>query len=432
MRSLAFAFAALTLTACATAQTPINAPAAAPYAAEARPAQGDDLIILSLSGGGARAASFSLGVLQALRDARGRDGQPLTRHVAMITSVSGGSILAAYYGLHGDAGLDTFRAAYLDRSWRINRAGLTGIAALAGGGMNGPRHLADWLDREVYGGAHMRELTAGPRVVLNATDLYNSTPFAFTQFYFDGLCSDLSAVRVGDAVAASMAAPVAFRPVLAQSYPAGCAQPAWVSRLLADRAAPELARSTARAFENYRGQNSAQQRYLHLSDGGVTDNFGLMSFMVTRAAEPAPAPLTAREALQARRIVVIVVNSEYVRARTFQQRPDTLGAYEMLYSPLDVATDASKRAALDDFRASLPAFERDVRAFRCNAAPGPACNDVSVAMDVISLRDLDGTPYADLLGTETDVTLPHDTVDRLIAAGHLAVERNAMIATLTH
>jgi hypothetical protein len=87
---------------------------------------------------------------------------------------------------------------------------------------------------------------------------------------------------------------------------------------------------------------------------------------------------------------------------------------------------------LDNFRASLPAFERDVRAFRCSAAPGPSCNDVSVTMDVISLRDLDGTPYADLLDTETDVTLPHDTVDRLIAAGHAAVDRNAMIASLTH
>lgn len=421
---------AVLLGACATPQTPINAPLAAPYALQARAAQGEDLIILSLSGGGARAASFSLGVMQALRDARGRDGRPLTEHVALITSVSGGSILAAYYGLHGDAGLDTFRAAYLDKSWPINRAGVTGLAALAGGGMNGPRHLGDWLDAEVYGGAHMGALTSGPRIVLNATDLYNSTPFAFTPLFFDGICSDLGAVRVADAVAASMAAPVLFRPVLAESFPSGCAQPGWVSRVLADRSAPEIVRSTARAFVNYRGQDPARQRYLHLSDGGVADNFGLLSFIVTRAAAPAPAPLTPSEALQARRIVVIVVNAEYVRARTFQQRPDNIGAYEMLYSPLDVATDVSKRAALDDFRATLPDFERDVRAYRCSAAPGPACNDISVGMDVISLRDLEGTPYADLINTETDVTLARATVDRLIAAGRAAVESNAMVGSL--
>jgi NTE family protein len=422
---------ALAASACATPQTPINAAAAAPYALEARAAQGEDLIILSLSGGGARAASFSLGVMQALHDALGHDGRPLTEHVALITSVSGGSILAAYYGLHGDAGLDTFRAAYLDKAWPIHRAGLTGLTALAGGGMNGPRRLADWLDAEVYGGAHMSALTGGPRIVLNATDLYNATPFAFTPLFFDGLCSDLGAVRIGDAVAASMAAPVLFRPVLAESFPSNtCAQPGWVSRVLADRSAPEIVRSTARAFVNYRGQNTAQQRYLHLSDGGTADNFGLLSFIVTRAAEPAPAPLTQREALQARRIVVIVVNSEYVRARTFQQRPENIGAYEMLYSPLDAATDVSKRAALDDFRATLPDFERDVRAYRCGAAPGPGCNDVSVAMDVISLRDLEGTLYADLIGVETDVTLARGTVDRLIAAGRIAVEHNAMVASL--
>lgn len=424
---IAIAFAA---SACATPQTPINTAAAAPHALDARAAQGEDLIILSLSGGGARAAAFSLGVMQALHETHGRDGRPLTEHVALITSVSGGSILAAYYGLHGDAGLDTFRGAYLDKTWPINRAGLTGLTALAGGGMNGPRHLADWLDAEVYQGAHVSALTHGPRIVLNATDLYNATPFAFTPLFFDGLCSDLSTVRVGDAVAASMAAPVLFRPVLAESFPGSCAQPGWVSRVLADRGAPEIVRSTARAFVNYRGQDPPRQRYLHLSDGGVADNFGLLSFIVTRAAEPAPAPLTPREALQARRIVVVVINSEYVRERTFQQRPDTLGAYEMLYSPLDAATDVSKRAALDDFRASLPDFERDVRAYRCSAAPGPACNDVSVAMDVISLRDLEGTPYADLIGVETDVTLARGTVDRLIAAGRAAVESNAMVASL--
>ena len=139
MRALAFA-CTIILSACATALAPINAPltaASAPIAARAL--VGEDVLVLALSGGGARAASFELGVLQQLRDTPGRDGRPLTEHVALITAVSGGSILAAYYGLNGEAGLDTFRAAYLDQQWRLRGPGSpAGLVGALHGGVNRP------------------------------------------------------------------------------------------------------------------------------------------------------------------------------------------------------------------------------------------------------------------------------------------------------
>lgn len=431
MRGLAF-FIALLLSACATA-APINAPLATAQAqVRERAAPGEDLIILALSGGGARAASFHLGVLQALRDARGRDGRALTDHIALVTSVSGGSVLAAYYGLHGDAGLDSFRGAYLDKTWNVRRpSSPMGLIGAFRGGLNGPAQLSDWLDREVYGGAHMDAMTGGPRVILNASDIFNSTPFAFTPLFFNGICSDLARVRVGDAVAASMAAPVAFRPILVEAHPEACVGPPdWTARVLADRNQPETVRATARAFQNYRGIEPAEQRYLLLSDGGVIDNFGVTTLRVLQAAEPAPSPLTEAEVLAARRIQVIVVNAEYLRAREIQRRgTDAIGAFEMLYAPADVATDAAKRAALDAYRASLPAYERELRAFRC--AHGVArCEDVSVSLDVITFRDMTETQYAALYDTPTDVTLPPATVDALIAGGRSALERNAAVAGL--
>lgn len=430
MRRFAFVFAAL-LSACATAATaPINAPLAGALMAAHERDAGDDLIILALSGGGARAASFHLGVLQAMRDMRGRDGRPLTDHIALITSVSGGSVFAAYYGLHGDAGLDTFRAAYLDRQWGVRRGGSAVFGALRGGA-NGPHQLADWLDANVYDHAHMSAMNVGPRVVLNSTDLYNYTAFAFTPLYFEALCSDLGAVRVADAVAASMAAPVAFRPVLAETYPGSCAgPPAWTARVLADRNAPENVHATARAFENYRGGAPAAQRYLHLSDGGVVDNFGLLSLMVAQAAGPAPAPLTVSEALRVRRVLVLVINAEYIRPRTFQRRAsDALGVGEAIYSPLDASTDAAKREAADAFRASLPGFAQELRDFRCDHAVDARARecDVSVAMDVVTFRDMTPEQYAALYATPTDVSLPRATVDAVIAGGRSAIERNAAL-----
>ncbi|HYD72244.1 MAG TPA: patatin-like phospholipase family protein, partial [Candidatus Binatia bacterium] len=416
---LALAFG---LTACATA-APINRPLGGLQTdVRGRAPVGEDLIILALSGGGARAASFHLGVLRGMRETPGRDGRPLTEHIALITSVSGGSVLAAYYAQHGEAGLDTFEAAYLARDWRVRRGrSPASWAGMMRGGMNGPAQLADWLDANVYDGARMSALGAGPRVIINATDLYNSTPFAFTQFFFDGLCSNLTDVRVADAVAASMAAPVAFRPILMESYAARCeGPPAWTTNVLADRAQSENVRQAARAFQNYRGDTRAGQRYVHLSDGGVADNFGLLSLQLLREAEGPPSPLTPTELMQARRVLLLVVNAEYIRPRTFQREgSDAIGAYEMMYAPVDVATEVSKRALIDVWRAGLPAFERELRDYRCRLptdmrSESWRCDDISVAMDVITFRDMAPGEYEALFDTATDVSLPRTGVAAII------------------
>lgn len=57
---------------------------------------------VALSGGGYRAAAFHLGTLRALN----RLG--ILSKIDVISSVSGGSIIAAYYGLHNDIDFDTF------------------------------------------------------------------------------------------------------------------------------------------------------------------------------------------------------------------------------------------------------------------------------------------------------------------------------------
>ncbi|MEL7099374.1 MAG: patatin-like phospholipase family protein, partial [Pseudomonadota bacterium] len=65
--------------------------------------QDDVFIALAFSGGGTRASAFSHGMLTALRDATASEANPhgLLRDVGMVTGVSGGSVTAAYFGLHG-------------------------------------------------------------------------------------------------------------------------------------------------------------------------------------------------------------------------------------------------------------------------------------------------------------------------------------------
>ena len=111
--SLALLALATALTGCAVSvhNRPSNlplTPGVNPPAGPARDIAGENLVALSFSGGGLRAAAFSFGVIKALH-AAGTPEQDVLSDVTMISSVSGGSLTAAYYGLHGPAALTSFR-----------------------------------------------------------------------------------------------------------------------------------------------------------------------------------------------------------------------------------------------------------------------------------------------------------------------------------
>lgn len=76
-------------------------------------------LLLAFSGGGSRAAAFSYGVLEKLRDTEiGWEGEPhrLLEEVDVISSVSGGSLPTAYYGLFGDRIFEDFSDKVLCRN----------------------------------------------------------------------------------------------------------------------------------------------------------------------------------------------------------------------------------------------------------------------------------------------------------------------------
>lgn len=441
----AAALLALACAACTTTpDAPVNGPLAASASRDIDLGVDGDALVLSFSGGGARAAAFSHGALLGLRDMHGEDGAPLTQRIVLITAVSGGAITAAYYGLHGDEGLETYRADALDKDWAgdLNTSPASPLNWWRAwrGGLNGPQELADWLDSEIFDDARLRDMD-GPRVVLNATELYTGAAFAFADPYFDAVCGDLGNVRVADAVAASMSVPVAFRPIVIETR-ADCGPlPDWVSAAGADRGAPVLVRETARAFQLYR--DPERMRFLHLADGGVVDNFGLTSLLVLRRASQTPyGPFSARDAIRLRHATILVVNAELdpIGDWPLSERGPRGGA--VAGAALGASINASKRAAYDAFAAMLGDWEEDLIAYRC-ALPdeevlalrgdlaGWDCRDVSLTIDMIAFADLPADQHARLGAAPTQVSLPADLIDDLIAGGRTAVAANAAALALT-
>lgn len=405
-----------------------------------------DVIALAFSGGGARAASFSLGVLLQLRDMKDREGKPLIDRVGYVTAVSGGAITAAYFGQHGAAGLDSFRAAALDKDWQsqlhTSWVSPQNWDRLLQGGLNGPDKLSNWLDAEVFGGGLMHDLSARPLIVLNATDLYSGTPFAFAPPWFQAICSDLDTVRISDAVSASMSVPVAFRPVVVESFATSCPYPLapWVNEALVDRRAPLLLKETARSFEFYRQPD--RMDYLHLTDGGVADNFGVSSFVTLNAAGgQAYSPFSAQDAVKLRRLTFVIVNAERPAEGEWAKKQAGPDGAELIATALSIAVNAPKRAAADALSGFLQTWRNDVVEWRCSlkaeeaaalgAGPGWKCDDVEIAFDIISFSDL-GTAKAARLGSaETAVSLPADLIDDLIAGGRAATAWNDAFLALT-
>ncbi len=275
---------------------------------------GDTAVLLAFSGGGTRAAALAYGVMKALRDTQVSSkygSRRLLDEVRGISAVSGGSFTAAYYGLNGDAMFEKFETDFLRQDvagallrnlWNplhwFSRRGRTDFAT-------------DFYDENVFKGATFADLQrqGGPMILINASDLGRGVHFSFVQEHFDLLCSDLSRFPIARAVTASSAVPLVFHPVVLRRY-GNCSQlPAKFSGSLAEQAQLDAELSLVLAdLEAY--QDSDIDEYIHLVDGGITDNLGLRAiYEVSAVSGGAKSLFQLLRRAPPKRIVVISVNA---------------------------------------------------------------------------------------------------------------------------
>jgi len=285
-----------------------------------RRAPGQVVVYVAFSGGGTRAAAFAYGVLEELRDTPivvdGRH-ETLLEEVDTLSGVSGGSFPAAFYGLFGDRIFEEFEPRFLRR----NVQGALLLRALLP--WNLVRLATPWLDRSAlasaYYDAHVFEHktfadmneAVRPWVNINATDLSWGDRFTFNQDNFDIICSDLDKLPISTAVAASSAVPVLLSPVTLRNNAGRCGyEPApWVVKALADKDANQRRARLAANYLSYR--DPKRKPYIHLVDGGISDNLGLRPAIdFVSAAGGAESVREIRKIETPEIMVVIVVNAE--------------------------------------------------------------------------------------------------------------------------
>ena len=373
---------------------------------------------ISLSGGGTRAAALSYGVLQELRDtrylSRGEEKR-LLDEVDYISSVSGGSFTAAYYGLYGDRIFEDYESVFLRQNVQKTLIGsifnpvnwLRGLFT----GFNRTEMAINYYDATIFNGGTFNDIFErdGPFLEINATDLGIGARFPFTQERFNMLCSDIGGFKVARAVAASSAVPVAFAPVTLQNYDTCRDQePDWHSSGNDPaHGAPRLA-ALVSAQDSY--QDKKERPYIHLVDGGITDNLGIRS-LYDRVELVGGAGNAAKNMPRVPKYLVIIV----VNAETRPENPmDSSGNTP---SSLQVVNAVSS-AQIGRYNVeSLSLLEEACKRWAAElSTPGHTVTPYFIRLDFQSIANKQQRMLFNNMATS--FSLPDNEVDQLIEAGH--------------
>jgi NTE family protein len=390
----------------------------------------DLLIMLTFSGGGTRAAAFSYGVLETLRDTevpiRGRKKR-LLDEVDFISGVSGGSFTAGYYGLFGERIFEDFETRFLKKNIQgdliqatlfnpVNWVRLTS-------GYYGRSDLAEeYYDKNVFNGGTFGDILArkGPLVVINATDMRLGARFSFTQDTFDAICTDLLSFPVARACAASSAVPVVLSSVTLRNYAGSCGYN--MPEVLRQALQPPRDVATRRfdlANSLLPFLDSKNKPYFHLVDGGVADNLGLRA-LLERVTIMGSAWTTMQYAgmENVRKIVFVVVNAE-------TEISDKWDRLERI-PPFSIVLDAYSSTAISRYnmdsiallQESFPRWAEEIRQGRCGsagAASGPgSCGDIEFYLVEVRFDALDDEAERSYFKQlPTSFSLEPEQVDRL-------------------
>lgn len=352
------------------------------------------LVCLAFSGGGTRSAAMAYGVLRKLANTPIAGGtKTLLDEVDVISSSSGGSFAAAYYGLFGRERF--FREFEEKVLWRD--VGLETFMRVIYCPYNLVRVCSPWFNRsdlaaELYTNTIFGDLTythlqrrGRPFVVLNASELATGRRFEFTQDRFDELEAGLGLVPVSRAVAASSAFPLLLTPVAIYDY----SRPDGV-------------------------------RWVHLVDGGIVDNMAL-GHLIESYRRGAIRELIAAGKVE--HLVFIVVNARNRIPEAMVESSEAPGAVSVVTLGLGAAIDKQGTDAIEILSEMCRSSGGDDGAA---GAAAPAIHLIEV--DLEDIRGLERREQ--LLAVPTTFGLEPEVIQELISASYWLLDGSEALARL--
>jgi NTE family protein len=323
------------------------------------------VILMTFSGGGSRAAALAAAVLQDMAETTytaASGSFRLTDDVRLISSVSGGSVTAAWFGLnrdarHPDGNLAELRDKFLGQNnmsdLELDAVNPITWARLAFTKYTRIEALEDLLDQKLFHDAPMKQLNqpGKPVVLLNTTDISGGYTFALSPRRMDDICSSLDDLKISTGVAASAAFPVLLSPVSFYDYSTGCAgrlrSGEWFQ---SDLSNPFTLHVNLEEYRDARYSNDLRHGsnafrkidHLYFLDGGLADNLGIRTL---RSAIIAPYDsvglLPAINDGKVNKLVVVVVNARSDPPNDLYQQNTTPGLISAVNAVISVPIDAN-------------------------------------------------------------------------------------------
>lgn len=420
----------VTLAGCSSVRPWVNEPMPLEdQAVTQRPSMRDPsiLVAVTLSGGGARAAAFGFGVLTEMQNTVFEwNGQRTTLLDAtdVVSGVSGGSIVAAYYAAHGIEGLPRFEHEFLRQNFQnslITQALRPGNLVDLTSPWFGRTHLLARRLDDLYGGQTFGDVEKRPRhpqLFITATDMSLGTGFEFTWDQFALICSDLRTVPLSFAVAASSAVPLLLSPMTLKNHADQCRDRPAGSALARATAGDYRARLYRTHEQSY--LDARRKPYIHLVDGGLSDNLG-----VQRLLERALVGGGLRESFSEvgippgsiRKLVLITVNAERdpsFNIDTSDKVPDMLQVVDSLL----FGTGARATRETQEFLRDITDQWRKTLATSPHSGGDVFAPDAEIHVVPVNLRDSpDDVARPRLLQIPTAFSIEQHEVTDLIEAG---------------
>jgi len=397
-------------------------------------------IVASFSGGGARASALSYGVLRELARTPIRwDGvdKRLVDELNIINALSGGSFTAAYYALYGDRIFHDFEYRFLRKDWeselrsRIFRSPSNWLRLWSP--YFGRAHVfSELLDEALFDGHTFGDLVAQrrrPMVFIHASDMATLSRFEFNQRQFDLLCSDLSQLPISVATASSAALPLILSPISMTNYAGQCGYIPPV--VLQEEKSTAWGRQRANELRSY--LDPKKRPYIHLLDGGLSDNIGMRAVLENTAyVGGLESTFQSLGAKKIRKLVYLMVSAETTPNPDQYMLNEIPGLMRVSRALVDIPINRYSTDTAELMRQAVSQWRRELRQ-RPPGTDGIFTPDADIYFINASFTEVaDPEEQARLMNIPTNLALTDKELDQLLLAASRLLRNDNEFQRLLH
>jgi len=196
----------------------------------------------------------------------------------------------------------------------------------------------------------------------------------------------------------------------------------------------ELSRRAVLARTADRYLDPERTKYVHLLDGGISDNLALRAVANGSIALDETTDTFRRVALKARRVLVLSVDGQSASDPSLSKQRVVTGLSQIFGAVSGTQIDAYNFETLILTASELRQLVENLRKVRCAQArliEGHDCADVRGALVHISLASIpDPQERQRLQSIPTGLTIPDEDIDLLVSSGEQLVQQNDTIRRL--